>query len=275
MSEIFGFDAFSPREIADRIEQIGVSKARLPFRSLFMLGALAGGFIALGAMFYTIIVSDPSMSFGLKRLLGGLVFSLGLVMVVIAGAELFTGNNLLVMAWADGKISSKEVLRNWIIVFLSNFLGAVFVAVLVLLSKHPDMNQQSIAQQYLKIGEVKCSLPPCQAFFSGVLCNVLVCLAVWMAQAGRSVMDKFIVVVFPISAFVAAGFEHCIANMYFIPMAIFLKSDLSLTGSFELINWYGLFYNLLPVVLGNLIGGSVLVAFVYYIIYKKKLPTEN
>lgn len=270
MAELFGFDAFSPKEIADRVEQVGVSKTRLPVRSVFMLGLLAGGFIALGAMFYTIIAADAELSFGLKRLLGGLVFSLGLVMVVVAGAELFTGNNLLVMAWADGKIGWKEVLRNWLVVFVSNFFGAVFIAVLVVFSGHPQLNDQAIADQYLKIAEIKCNIPPVQAIFSGILCNVLVCLAIWMAQAGRSVIDKFIVVVFPIAAFVAAGFEHCIANMYFIPVGIMIKSQYEFIGVGASISWAGLIHNLVPVVFGNLIGGSVLVALVYYIIYKRK-----
>lgn len=269
MSEIYGFDAFSPKEIADRIEQIGVSKTRLPLRSVFMLGLLAGGFIALGAMFYTIIASDPEISFGVKRLLGGLVFSLGLVMVVVAGAELFTGNNLLVMAWADGKIKWHEVLRNWFYVFIANFIGSIFVAALVVLSRHPELNDHAIAHQYLKIAEAKCSIAPMQAFYSGILCNVLVCLAIWMAQAGRSVMDKFIVVVFPIAAFVAAGFEHCIANMYFISIGIFLNSSCETMEASNAISWTGFLQNLVPVVAGNLVGGSVLVAFVYHIIYKR------
>ena len=275
MSEIFGFDAFSPREIADRVEQIGVQKARLSVRSLFMLGTLAGGFIALGALFYTLVISDQNLSFAWQRLLGGMVFSLGLVMVVIAGAELFTGNNLLVMAWADGRIHFREVLRNWVIVFSSNFLGALFVVALVILSNHPAMNHEAIAQQYIKIAQTKSNLPFAQAFFSGILCNVLVCLAVWMAQAGRSVMDKVVVVVFPISAFVAAGFEHCIANMYFIPLGYLLNLQAAQPVAAESLHWSGLLNNLLPVVLGNLCGGSVLVALVYYVIYKKPVSVSN
>lgn len=275
MSEIFGFDAFSPREIADRVEQIGVQKARLSFRSLFMLGTLAGGFIALGALFYTIVISDQNLSFAWQRLLGGMVFSLGLVMVVIAGAELFTGNNLLIMAWADGRIHFREVLRNWVIVFASNLLGALFVVALVILSNHPAMNHEAIAQQYIKIAQIKSNLPFAQAFFSGILCNVLVCLAVWMAQAGRSVMDKVVVVVFPISAFVAAGFEHCIANMYFIPLGYLLNLQAAQPVSAESLHCSGLLNNLVPVVLGNLCGGSVLVALVYYVIYKKPVSVSN
>ena len=154
--------------------------------------------------------------------MGGLVFSLGLILVVIAGAELFTGNNLLVMAWASKKITLFDLLRNWAVVCFANFIGAFGLAIFVYLSGHPEMNQGAIANQYIKIAAAKCNLPFQQAFFSGILCNVLVCLALWMAQAGRSVTDKIFAVVLPVSAFVAAGYEHSVANMFFIPMGILL-----------------------------------------------------
>lgn len=268
MNEIFGFDAFSPKEIASRVEHTGIVKARLPLLKMILLGILAGAFIGLGAMFSVIVSSDPTIPFGISRVFSGLVFSLGLILVVVAGAELFTGNNLIVMAWADNKLSGAEVLRNWLIVCVSNFIGAGGIAFLIYLSKHPDLNQQGIAMQYLKIASTKCSIPFMNAFFSGAMCNVLVCLAVWMSQAGRSVIDKVIVIVFPITAFVAAGFEHSIANMYFIPMGIFLKNDYPGIAGAELISVFGMFKNLLPVILGNLCGGSVLVALLYFLIYR-------
>ncbi|MBK9109455.1 MAG: formate/nitrite transporter family protein [Saprospiraceae bacterium] len=215
-TEIYGFDAFSPGEVADRIENIGLVKARLPMISLLMLGLLAGGFIALGAMYSTIIFSDHAISFGISRLLGGFVFSLGLLLVVVAGAELFTGNNLLVMAWADGKISMFEVFRNWSIVFIANFLGAFSVALLVFFSNHASMNNNGVSEQYLIIAQSKCNLSFSHAFFSGMLCNVLVCLAVWMCQAGRSIIDKVVVIVFPVSAFVAA--TSCPGILHHLPM---------------------------------------------------------
>lgn len=267
MNEIFGFDAFSPKEIANRVENIGVIKARLPILSMIMLGILAGAFIGLGAMFSVIVSSDPMISFGISRILSGFVFSLGLILVVIAGAELFTGNNLIAMAWADGKIKGIEVLKNWLIICVSNCIGAIGLAFFVYMSKHPEMNQHAIASQYIKIASMKCSLPFFQAFFSGVMCNILVCLAVWMTQAGRSIIDKVIAIVFPITAFVAAGFEHSIANMYFIPMGIFLKLDYPDMANLEMISLLGMMKNLFPVILGNLCGGSVFVALVYYIIY--------
>jgi formate transporter len=270
-SGIFGSDAFSPAEIAERVEQLGVAKARLPLFSLFLLGLLAGGFIALGAMYYTLVASDPTLGFAAKRVLGGVVFSLGLLLVVVAGAELFTGNNLLVMAWADRKLTSSELLRNWGLALLANFLGAFGLALLVLYSGHPGMNAQLVREQYISIAQAKLSLPFASAFFSGVLCNALVCLAVWMAQAGRSVIDKAVAILFPVSAFVAAGFEHCVANMYLIPLGILLSDTNTPATSGPLLNWANFIASLLPVVLGNIAGGSILVATIYYLIYKRKV----
>lgn len=261
---LYGSDAFSPREVAERVSEVGVAKARLPLLQLWMLGMLAGAFIALGSLFFVIVQSDASLGFAAKRVLGGAVFSLGLFLVVVAGAELFTGNNLLAMAWADGKVSTGEVLRNWAIVCAANFAGALGLAVLVFLSGHTGMNQGAVAETYLAIAATKVALPPSGAFFSGVLCNVLVCMAVWLTMAGRSVADKFFAVLLPISAFVAAGFEHSIANMYFIPLGMMLQA-----GAGEPVALSGLFRNLVPVIAGNIAGGSVLVALVYHVIYRR------
>jgi formate transporter len=269
MSEIFGFDAYSPREIAERVENVGVAKARLPLLSMLMLGILAGAFIGLGGLYYVLIKSDASLSFATSQLLGGLVFSLGLILVIVAGAELFTGNNLLAMAWADGKISTFELLRNWTVVCGANFIGAVGLALLVFLSGHTDMNNGAVGDQYVRIAAAKCAMPFWTAFFKGVLCNVLVCLAVWMALAGRGVIDKVVAIVFPISAFVAAGFEHSIANMYIIPVAMLLQEFGDSGSNAEAITWLGFFGNLVPVILGNIVGGSVLVALVYRSIYRQ------
>jgi formate/nitrite transporter len=273
MPEIFGSDAFSPPEIAERIERVGVVKARLPLLPLFMLGVLAGAFIGLGAMFFTLVTSDLALGFAVGRVLGGVVFSLGLLLVVVAGAELFTGNNLLAMAWADGRITTGEVLRNWGVVCIANFIGAAGLAVLVYLSGHTDMNGGAVGAQYINIAVAKCSIPFARAFFSGVLCNVLVCLAVWMAFAGRSVVDKAVAIIIPISAFVAAGFEHSIANMYFIPMGLLLKADGGVVPGAEHITWTHLLGNLLPVILGNLVGGSGFVALIYHLIYRRGMGT--
>lgn len=269
MSDVFGFDAFSPQEIAKRVETIGVAKARLPWLTMWMLSVLAGAFIGLGAIYFVVIKSDPSLGFAARQVMGGLAFSLGLVLVVVAGAELFTGNNLLTMAWADGKISLRELLTNWLVVCMGNFVGAAGMALLVYLARHADMNDGAIGREYLQIAQAKVALPFWTAFFRGVLCNVLVCGAVWMALAGRSVTDKVVAIVFPISAFVAAGFEHSIANMFFIPLAMMLQVFDGAGSTTAVITWSGLLGNLLPVILGNIVGGSVLVGLVFHVIYRR------
>lgn len=270
MADVFGFDAFSPQQIADRVQNVGVAKARLPLLSMVMLGMLAGAFIGLGALYYTLVISDAQLPFAAARVLGAVCFSLGLLLVVVAGAELFTGNNLLAMAWADGQVTTLEVLRNWVVVCLANFAGATGLAALVFLSGHADMNGGAVGRAYLAIAAAKSTMPLTELFFRGVLCNVLVCMAVWMALAGRSVVDRFVAIVLPISAFVAAGFEHSIANMYFFPLALMLKAaGAALPAGGEAITVYAMLRNLGPVILGNIFGGSVLVALVYHVIYRR------
>ena len=259
-----GFDVYSPKEIVERVEAVCVAKAATSVLSLVMLGMLAGAFIGLGSLFYVIVASDPSLGFAASRVLGGAVFSLGLLLVVVAGAELFTGNNLLAMGWAHGCITTREVLQNWVIVCASNFVGAVGLAAIVFLSGHADMNGGAIGKTYLQIAAAKSSLPFWTAFFRGVLCNVLVCMAVWMTLAGRSLVDKFVAILMPIAAFVAAGFEHSIANMYFLPLGMMLQA-----AAGDEVQLSGLWRNLVPVIAGNILGGSVLVALVYYVIYRR------
>jgi formate/nitrite transporter len=266
---LYGFDAFSPQEISERIERIGVTKARLPLQRMAMLGVLAGGFIGFGALYFMIVASDPSLGFAARRVLGGVVFSLGLLLVVVAGAELFTGNNLLVMAWADGRLGAGELLRNWSVVLLANAVGAMGLAALVVLSGHLAMNDSAVGEAYLRVAEAKTSMPFARAFVSGILCNALVCLAVWMATAGRSVTDKAIAIVFPVSAFVAAGFEHSVANLFLIPAAMLYKWTGAASTVAEHVNITGLLANLAPVVLGNVVGGGVFVAFIYHVIYRR------
>lgn len=266
-SEMFGFDAFSPREIAAKVETLGVGKARLPLGTMWMLAMLAGAFIGLGALYFTLVRSDPTLGFAVAQVLGGLVFSLGLLLVVVAGAELFTGNNLLAMAWVAGRISMREVLRNWSVVCAGNLVGAAGLALLVFLSGHAQMNGGRIAETTMAIAVAKVELPFWSAFFRGVLCNVLVCMAVWMAIAGRSVVDKAVAIVFPVSAFVAAGFEHSIANMYFIPLGMLLQGAGVVDAGWPTLTLAGFAGNLVPVILGNLVGGSVLVGLVYWVIY--------
>lgn len=274
MSELIGYDAYSPKEIALKVETVGVTKAHMATLPLVMLGVLAGAFIGLGGMLFVIVKSDPALSFAVSQLLGGLVFCLGLLLVVIAGAELFTGNNLLAMAWADKKITSAEVLRNWLWVCAANFVGAGGLALLVYLSGHTHMNGGGIGQAVLRIAAAKQSLVWHEAFFRGVLCNVLVCMAVWMAMAGRSVIDKAVAIIFPITAFVAAGFEHSIANMYFMQLAMLIQYFEPASAGGVAITWAGMWGKLVPVILGNLMGGSVLVGMVYFVIYRPSAPKD-
>ena len=271
-----GLDAFSPREVAEKVQLVGVTKARLPFLQTAMLGVLAGAFIGLGALYFTLVASDATLGFAATRVLGGLMFSLGLILVSVGGAELFTGNNLMVMALADRKITIAELLRNWIIVYAANAFGAIGLAVVVYLANHGAMNGGAVGAAYVKIAAAKTALPFGEAFFKGVLCNVLVCLAVWLAMAGHTVVDKILAIVFPISAFVAAGFEHSVANMYFIPLGLLLADTGVLPAGVSLasLSWSGFASNLIPVTLGNIVGGSVMVALVYYVIYRRPALAE-
>ncbi len=274
--EIFGLDAYAPAQIAEKVEQSGVAKANLALVPMFVLGIVAGGSIGLGALYYTIVASDSTLSFGVSHLLGGLAFCLGLILVIVAGAELFTGNNLIVMAWADRRITTTALLRNWVVVYLGNAVGGIGLAALVFLSHHLDQNDGKIALAALTIAKTKVALPFATAFFRGVLCNLLVCLATWLAMAGHTVTDKIIGLIFPISAFVAAGFEHSIANMYFIPLGIIVANFGHVPAGFDAssLTIGGMIHNLIPVTLGNIVGGSVLVGLVYYFVYHKarKVP---
>src|SRR5215472_16850049 len=268
---IFNLNAYSPAEIQDSVEKVGVKKATLPFLPSFMLSIMAGGSIGLGALYYTIVASDADLSFATIRVVGGLVFSLGLALVLVGGAELFTGNNLIVMAWASGKISTREVLRNWIIVYCGNLVGALGLVILVLFSHHLDMNGGRIGLSILNTAVGKISPSIATLFFKGILCNLLVCMGVWLAYAGRSVTDKIVGLILPISAFVAAGFEHCIANMYFLPLAWLQTVNGHVPAGFDasLITVPGIIHNLIPVTLGNIVGGAGFVGFVYWVIYSK------
>lgn len=275
MSEIYGSDAYAPREVAQRVEQVGVVKARLPLLPLAMLGVLAGAFIGLGSLVFTLVKADATLGFAASQVLGGLVFSLGLLLVVVAGAELFTGNNLLAMAWADGLVSTREVLRNWGVVCLANLVGAAGLALLVFYSGHTLMNGGAVGQTVVKIALTKQALPWQEALLRGVLCNVLVCLAVWMAMAGRSLADKAVAIVFPIGAFVAAGFEHSIANMYFMPLAWMLQQSGQVPTADGVVTGLGMLGNWVPVIVGNLLGGSVLVGLSYHVIYRRQRPAAG
>jgi formate transporter len=267
---IFNLQAYSPAEIKEAVEKVGVKKANLPFLASFMLAIVAGGGVGFGALYYTIVASDPELSFATVRVVGGLVFSLGLMLILVGGAELFTGNNLIVMAWASGKVSTGTMLRNWTIVYFGNLFGALGLIVLVFFSHHLDMNDGRIGLSVLNTAAGKIRPDMVTLFFKGVLCNVLVCAAVWLAYAGRSVTDKVVAVILPISAFVAAGFEHCVANMYFLPLAWLLVQTGQAPANFDAspVTISGIVHNLVPVTLGNIVGGAGFVGAVYWAIYR-------
>lgn len=279
-------DALLPREIALKAEAIGVQKTRLDFLSLVALAVLAGAFIGLGAMFATTVLAgaDGVLPFGVSRLLSGVVFCLGLILVVVGGAELFTGNNLMVMAWAAGKVSPREMLRAWAIVYVGNFIGAVGTAGIVFLSGQYLSGKGSVAGVALTIATNKVSLSFEHGLFLGILCNVLVCLAVWLAYGARTTADKIMAIVFPVSAFVVAGFEHSVANMYFIPLGLIIKAwapaamwtQIGATSvNYAALTWAGLVDNLIPVTLGNIIGGGGLVGLVYWFVYlRNRAPAK-
>ena len=259
-------DAYAPSEIAHRVENAGVVKAAMPALKTLVLGVLAGAFIAFGAMFYTVVVTESGMGFGPTRLLGGVAFSLGLVLVLVGGAELFTGNNLIVMAWADRKVTTVRLLRNWGLVYLGNAVGAIATAVIMDLSGALEIGGGKVAATAVGIAQAKLALGPVEAFFRGLLCNALVCLAVWLSMSAHRVSGTILAIVFPISAFVALGFEHSIANLYLIPVGM-LAAPPELAGTLTLAGFVG---NLVPVTLGNIVGGSVFVALVYWLVYLRE-----
>jgi formate/nitrite transporter len=261
------FDAYAPPEIAVRVREVGVAKATASLLTTLALAVLAGAFISLGALFYTVTVTGAASaegmaSFGLTALAGGVAFSLGLVLVVVGGAELFTGNNLIAMAWAAGRIRTGQVLRNWTWVYLGNLVGALGTVTLVFFSGVHGLADGALGETAIRIARAKVSLDPTAAVARGILCNVLVCLAVWLCMGARGVADKILAIVFPISAFVACGFEHSVANMYFLPIGLALTA--ATAAPLSLLDALG---NLVFVTLGNILGGTVLVALVYWFVY--------
>ncbi|GAB3386604.1 formate/nitrite transporter family protein [Azotobacter armeniacus] len=257
--QLFG-DVCQPAQIARRIEGMGVAKTRVDVLTLLVLAVLAGAFISLAALLYTVVLTGSDLGFGPTRLLGGLSFCLGLVLVVIGGAELFTGNNLLAMAWASRLIGSREVLRNWALVYLGNVVGCLGTVLLVVWAGTASLGDGTVGEMALKIARGKAELTLGEAFARGILCNALVCLATWLAMAGRSVTDKILAILFPIAAFVALGFEHSIANWFFLPFGLVLDGQ----GTVSLAGAVG---NLLAVTAGNLVGGTLLVAGMYWLAY--------
>lgn len=273
-------DALLPSEMALACESAGAAKAGRDALTLFVLGILAGAFIALGAVFMTVVATGAdAMPWGVARLLGGVAFSLGLILVIVGGAELFTGDSLMVVAYASRKITLAALLRAWALVYLGNLVGALATAALVFLSGHYTLAGGAVGKSILVIASGKAALPTVQLFFLSLLCNVLVCLAVWMSIAARSTADKVLVIVPPIAAFVAAGFEHSIANVFLLPYALMVLAwgglDLSAATApaarlFDALTVSNALHNIGVSTLGNLVGGSVLVGGVYWFLYLRR-----
>jgi formate transporter len=290
--QIVSLDTILPADMAVRAEQAGVTRAGMDMLSLFVLSTLAGAFISFGAIFATTVGagsisiaqggSDATLAtlpYGVVRLLVAVVFSSGLLMVVVAGAELFTGNNMIVMAWANGKVRTSALLRNWSICYFGNCFGALAMAALMFLTTQYTFGGGAVGLTALSTAQAKTSLGVVPAFTLGIMCNALVCLAVWMCHAARTTIDRVVTIVPPVAAFVASGFEHSIANVYFIPAALFIKAGAPDSfwqaigrkpADFPNLTWTGFVANLVPVTLGNIIGGSVMVAAVYWFVYLRK-----
>jgi formate transporter len=273
-------DALLPREMAKKAEDVGVAKARSDPLTTFVLAVLAGAFIALGAVFATTTLADSSsVPYGVARLAAGVTFSLGLILVVVAGAELFTGNNLISMAWSSGRVTTLQVLRNWATVYVGNFVGAVATAGLVYYGRQYTFGHGEVGRAALTIASTKTSLGFGQAVVLGALCNALVCLAVWLCYSARTTTDKIVAIVPPIAAFVACGFEHSVANMYFIPYGLFVKHDTAFVATLanppaqSSLSWVAFLRdNLLPVTIGNIVGGAVMVGVIYWFVYLRSRP---
>jgi formate/nitrite transporter len=276
------FDELLPSEMAWKAQGIGIKKANLDFVSTLALAVLAGAFIALGCIFFTVsqTTTGPVIPWGIGRVIGGLTFSLGLVLVIVGGAELFTGNNLIIMAWASRRLTTTKVLRNWGIVYLGNLSGAVATALVVYLGRHYEMAGGALGVSALNTGLAKVNLDFFPALILGILCNAMVCMAVWLTYSARTTFGRIAAIIFPISGFVAAGFEHCVANMYFVPFAILVRTGAPDTfwqttgldaAAYQGLTWGSfLSNNLLPVTIGNMIGGVFFVALVYWVIYLRQ-----
>ena len=274
-----GLDALPPLEMARKAEHVGVVKAGMSTANTLALSVLAGAFIALGAIFATTVTAGGAeLPFGVLRLLGGLAFSLGLILVIVAGAELFTGNNLIVMAWASRRVRTGQVARNWALVYLGNFAGALATAGILFVGKQYEFGGGAVGVQALSIAASKTSLGFVQALALGAFCNALVCLAVWLCYSARTTTDKILSIVPPIAAFVAAGFEHSVANMFFIPMGLLVKSDDEFVSAQEGLpsladlTWERFVTaNLVPVTIGNVVGGALMVGAIYWFVYLRSV----
>lgn len=263
-------DALSPAQTEAKAETLGISKGSMPAGRMFVAAMLAGAFIGFGAMFFCLFTSDSSLPFAVQRAGGGACFCLGLVLVLCCGAELFTGNSLMVCSLFSKKIGAGQLARNWAIVWLGNLAGSLVVVFLVCASQMGAMNGGAVGTTMVNVASSKASLAPATIFAKGILCNVLVCLAVWIGFSARSVVDKVLGIFLPITAFVACGFEHCVANMFFLPTGLLMKSAgfgaaVANAGTLDVT---AILYNLSAATVGNIIGG-VLVGLAYWFVYAR------
>jgi formate transporter len=291
--QMVSFEAIMPAAMAARAEEVGIKRAKTDAATLLVLSILAGAFISFGAIFATTVTAgsitistaegtsaSAALPYGIVRLLSGIVFSLGLILVSVAGAELFTGNNLIVMAWASRKVTTRDLLLNWVIVFAGNFIGAIATAAIMFCTAQYTFGGGAVGLAALTTANAKTSLAFVPAVALGIMCNALVCLSVWMCYSARTTVDRVVTIIPPVAAFVAAGFEHSIANIYFIPMGLFIKAGAaesfwtSIGGTpadFPELTWTNfLIGNLLPVTIGNVIGGSLMVGAVYWFVYLRR-----
>jgi len=276
---VIEIDAYAPAKMADRVGQVGVAKSHLSTLTLFALSILAGVFIALGMQLSMLVTHTATSNYGLNQLVGGVAFTLALVLIVIAGAELFTGNCLIAMSFMARKITGRDLARNLIIAFIGNFIGALTLVLWIYHSNQWTLNNHLLGAKIVLTANDKVNLPFGAAFSRGVLCNALVCLGIWLCYSGRSNIDKILSLLWPISCLIACGFEHCVVNMWLIPMGLVLKGNSEVLAAAEkvcggkpdlsnLTFFKGfLIDNLVPVVLGNLFGGIILVAGVYWFVY--------
>ncbi len=263
-------DHLAGAAIAAKAQSVGMGKADMPLGRTWWLAVAAGLFIGTGALFMTYVKADQTLGFAAASLLGGLVFSIGLILVVIAGAELFTGNSLMVIGAMDGKISWGKLVRNWVVVYVGNLVGSLILVLVIVGTGVMALKagDNTIGNQMVAVASGKEALTPLAIFSRGIMCNFLVCLAVWMGFAGRSVVDKIFTCVFPVTAFVAMGFEHCVANMFFLPMGT-VASAMGY-GSVGVLPIVGCFYNIAFATLGNIVGGAIFVGILYWLAYRKK-----
>lgn len=266
-------DALTPAEIEAKAEAIGLGKANMPYGKAFVLAIMAGLFIGMGGMFMLLVKSDASLGFAASSLLGGLAFCLGLFLVITAGAELFTGNCLMICGKLSDKYSWGKMLLSWLVVFAGNLVGSLIMVAILYFCNYGALNGGNVGQLMITVAANKIDQTWGVLCLKGLMCNFLVCLAVWISFGARTITDKFFSVLLPITAFVACGFEHCVANMFFLPMGLATKlSGLAYTGAanIDALTFGGVCFNISAATVGNIIGGALFVGIMYWIAFARK-----